>query len=130
MKFEIRRVVKVLELSEYAPEYEGTTIMVWVNPPARLLQEHDRILSDITDALKNALVEGFSPEKVIERAAEELVAVFAELWSQGAAEMQWTADEVTKLVADTQDSDPQLWLWLRTQTINAIREHRERIKKG
>jgi hypothetical protein len=134
MKFDIPRIVKTVALANYAEEYGDRQIWVWVNPPVRLLEEHDRILSEIDQVIKLALThaqgEDASPLQVpIDRAADGLVKVFAELWSQGPDEMRWTEEEVKQLVADTQETDPLLWPWLRNKTINAIREHRTRAKK-
>lgn len=65
----------------------------------------------------------------MERTADRLVDVFAELWSAG-GEPHFTADEVRELVLETAESDPQLWPWLRDQSIDLIQEHRKKIKKN
>jgi hypothetical protein len=36
---------------------------------------------------------------------------------------------VRRLVAETMDTDPRLWGWLRNRSIEAIRAHRENVKK-
>lgn len=129
MKFEIPKITRAIDLVEYAPEWASLQIHVWVNPPLRLLQEHDQVLSDVRQAVKDNQVEGHSAQSSIEKAADDLARIFSELWSQGPEETHWSAEEVVKLVEETRETDPQLWYWLRDKSIEAIREHRTQIKK-
>jgi hypothetical protein len=132
MKFEIAKITRAIRLAEYAKEYEGVEIRVWVNPPVKLLVEHDRWI----EAMKNIVNRGEGAETVeqivagLNAAADGLAAIFSELWSQGPAESRWSVEEIRTFVAENMDGDPRLWPWLRNQTIELIREHREGIKKN
>jgi hypothetical protein len=149
MKFEIAKIVRPVALAEYAEEYGDRQILVWVNPPLRLLDEHDQVVGRVREVMRGVL-EGPTPspslkgrgaqvesaavgarawQNEIERAGDDLVRIFAELWSQGAEDTRWSEEEVRQLVAETVDTDPRLWPWLRNQTIMAIRAHRENVKK-
>lgn len=128
MKFEIAKITQAVRLSGYAAEYGELEIRVWVNPPQRLLQEHDRIVNAIAEAVRSG-GEFEAIKTAIDETAEGLVKVFAELWSQGPEGTRWSEEEIRQLVEETMDTDPQLWPWLRNQTIEAIRTHRSRIKK-
>lgn len=128
MKFDIPKIVRALDLQEYAAEWGSLQIQVWVNPPIRLLQEHDQVLVDVRQAIKGN--DQATAQITIEQAAKDLVRIFAELWSQGAEETRWSEAEVERLVEETQPTDPLLWNWLRERTIDMIREHRAAVKKG
>ena len=52
-KFDIPRIVRPLALAEYAPEMGETCIQVWVNPPRRLIEEHDGLWADIVQAYQD-----------------------------------------------------------------------------
>lgn len=129
MKFEIPRITRALNLAEYAPEWQSLAIHVWVNPPMKLLQEYDQALATARQAIKDGLVEGYSAEEAILKVASDLKRIFAELWSQGPEDTHWTPEEVEQLVAETAETDPGLWLWLRNRSIELIKAHRQQIKK-
>lgn len=108
MKINIPKIVKQVELREYAAELEGAVLMVWVNPARALLAE---------------LV---GKETSTERKAE----IFAELWSQGPEDTRWTGEEVLELIVSTFETDPKLFEWMRDQTLGAIGAHRAGLKKA
>jgi hypothetical protein len=132
MKFEIAKITRAVRLAEYAEEYEGVEIRVWVNPPVKLLVEHDRWI----ESLKNIVNRGEGAETVeqiikgVDAAADGLAAVFSELWSQGPAESRWSVEEIRAFVAENAETDPRLWMWLRNRSIEMIGEHRAGIKKN
>lgn len=128
MKFDIPKIVRALDLQEYAPEWGSLQIQVWVNPPVRLLQEHDQVLLDVRQAIKDD-VDPATAQAMIEQAAKDMARIFAELWSQGAPETRWSADEIEHMVEETQSTDPRLWAWLRERTIEMIRDYRAAVKK-
>jgi hypothetical protein len=55
MKFEIAKIVRPVELADYAEEYGDRVIMVWVNPPVRLLEEHDQVVNRVREVVSAAL---------------------------------------------------------------------------
>jgi hypothetical protein len=138
MKFEIPKIVKTLNVGEYAAELEPVKIVVWVNPPRALLVRHDEMIAKLATAMSKRLELGAGSEvdagelaKEIEAVRGEMTAVFSELWSAGVdPETRWSAAEIDKLITGMFETDPQLWPWLRNRTIEMIREHREFVKKG
>ena len=145
MKFDIPKVVKPLNLSEYAPEYGTYKIMVWVNPPREKIKYQSELLARAIAAQKLMVEidqkqvgehEGItkSAEDLIREigaVGDQMVEWFAEIWSQGIdAASHWSADDVRKLVEGSRDTDPQLWSWLTGKTIAMIREHRAAQKKA
>ena len=147
MKFDIPKITRSIDLGEYAAEYEGTVIWVWVNPPAKLLNEHDQVVEEVA-----RLARELGPEletiaqkepggdarptmmalinKRLDAQANELTRIFSELWSQGAADTRWTEEEIRALVKETEGTEPRLWPWLRNESIRAIRDYRAGVKKN
>ena len=139
MKFDIPKITRQVNLGEYAAEYEGTVIWVWVNPPARLLEEHDQVIGEVgrlarelaqepAESSRDALVEKIN--KKMSGSANELARIFSQLWSQGPVDMRWSEDEIRALVQETEGTEPRLWPWLRNETIKAIRDYRAGVKKN
>lgn len=143
MKFKIEKVLKPLELKEYAPEFGETTIMVWINPP-RILRE--KLISLQIDFRKETL--NRAPKEIeidqeikktknpairmnLEQEKQELLQSyrsfvedwnnkvnewFVEIWSQGTAETKWTVEELN----DINQADPKLLAWLLNRTREMI----------
>ncbi len=109
MKIEIPKVLKAIELKEYAAEFGEAVIWVWVNPTIKLIEE----LAELK----------VKPEK------GRITAWFAEIWSQGEEGTRFTVEEVAKLAEDCMEKDPTLWAWLSMQTSRLINEHRVLKKK-
>ncbi len=130
MKIETLKIVKGLDLGEYAEEIKGTVVRVWVNPPMRWLNEHDGLIDDVKRIVEAGIrsnpEERPGLERELEAAAGGLRGKFIELWSQGPEGSGWTAEEIGDLV----ETDPQLWIWLRKRSIEMIREHRAGVKKN
>lgn len=106
-KIEIPRIVRPLDLAEYAPEYAGAVMQVWVNPTRAKLRAYYEAAGD----------------------ADRLVAWFAEIWSQGVEETRWTAEGVYRLAEHALDADPRLWSWLCARTLTMIADWRGVQKK-
>ena len=123
MRIQIPPIIREIPLGDYAPELAGQALQVWVNPPARVLDEYER------------LRERFAALKVDESGAAELAGLLAEaaawfaaIWSAGPdAARHWTAEDVAAL--DANETDPALGAWLRARTWEAIRDHRRGQKK-
>jgi hypothetical protein len=133
MQINIPKIVKPLDLVDYAPEMAGAVFQVWVNPPRKLLEDYDVLIMDAqkliasmkdvtpTDAQKIA--------KDFEANAVQLQNWYSPIWSQGAEETRMTNEDVQALVKEMADTDPGLWTWLTGNTMRMIREHREAVKK-
>ena len=155
MKIEIKPLVRPIRLREYAEEYGDEAIWVWVNPPRRLRQEHQRIaedfqavmderaalLKDLEQVAATAEETGVAPsepdpdvvaslDQQITELSRRLYGVIAELWSQhDDAELHWTADDIEEMVEACSDADPPLWNWMQDELWRLILEHRQGIKK-
>jgi hypothetical protein len=136
-RFDIPRMLRPLYLRDYAAEFADACIQVWVNPPRELLHTYAEILVAIESlqAQIKGNKEPMPPEKV-EQLTNELVACkdrliawFGEIWSQGAEDSRWSAEDIQALLAHAQDTDPALWNWLVEHTTRLIGEHRMRQKK-
>jgi len=150
MKIELRRLTRPVRLRDYAEEYGDEVIYVWVNPSRakRLeLQTIGEASRQAQDRLKELLAQANTdePDEELRQQIEaELTGIteefdglmatlyswYAELWSQHPdAESHWTAEEVGELVRACQDADPALWSWIQDQSLQAVQEHRDGIKK-
>lgn len=103
MTVNIPRVWQEIRLAEYAPEFEGQTIRVWVNPPSRVTLELGQILSD--------------------KAEERLAGWLAQVWEE------WSEAEIQTLLTEAMDTDPALGSWLVRETIQKIGDWRSGKKK-
>lgn len=142
MKLEIPKIVRTLDLGQYADEI-ALEMQVWVNPPAKLLLQHDmnvaisRKTSKEIEALQRSevKVEDFDVRlealtKTLAAAGAAVCEVMAELWSQGTdVESRWTAADVKELINSTYTTDPGLYTWMHDQTMDMIQEHRTQRKK-
>lgn len=154
MKINIPKVVVPVELSGYAPELAGQQLQVWVNPPQDKLNEYNILLTEIQqqellDAKKVLLPEADLPEEekisVLRKTFDELqrllkirkaetlqgldarmLAWYAEIWSQGPQDTQWTVEELQTL----EQKDPAFLSWMISQTWKARVAHVERKKKS
>lgn len=142
MKLEIPKIVRTLDLGQYADEI-ALEMQVWVNPPAKLLLQHDmnvaisRKTSREIEALQRSEVKVEDFDARLEALTKTLAAsgaavceVMAELWSQGTdVESRWTAADVKELINSTYTTDPGLYTWMHDQTMDMIQEHRTQRKK-
>lgn len=141
MKIQINKVVRPFDLGEYAKELAGQTVDVWVNPTRNILGKLDDLelrSSAELGKVRNALPKEGEDRTNYQKALEHLEKWtkdeyaprqrewYAALWSHGDdKERHWTADELK----DLDDTDPALYQFMRTRTLEMIREHREREKK-
>ena len=154
MKFDVPKINRAIKLSEYAPEFGEAEILVWVNPPVRLMNEHDAAVREVVEITRGMIreagkmpltsppapplrngegsgkIEGEEWKARLEKVAGELARIFSELWSQGPEDTRWTVEEIRELVKGTTETDPGLWPWLRNRTIQTIQDYRAGIKKG
>jgi len=133
MQIDIPRIVRPIELSEYAAELDGVRMYVWVNAPRDFYARHSALLAE-NDALRAQLEDVTAPDKLaavgkdLQRIGGEFVEFFRELWSQGKnPETHWTTESVSALI--TLDTDPGLYGWLCRRSFELVIDHKARGKK-
>ena len=104
MKINIPKIVRPLDLKDYAPEMNGAIIQVWVNPTRAFTQRFNDIRADDADLFSDW---------------------YAELFSQGGPDSLWTGDELNQVF----ESDPALWSFILTHAWDLITQHRESVQK-
>jgi hypothetical protein len=141
MIIEIRKVVRPLPLSGFAPEYGEDTVSIWVNPNREALVRYELVRKQ-AEELKNRLValgEQQNPDKTEAQAIgteltgvnELLYAWYAEIWSQSPDPAKHVSGEqVRELAERCEREDPTLWFFLISGTWRLINEHLSTIKKG
>jgi hypothetical protein len=154
VKIDIQKIVRPVRLGDYAPEYGGQLLHVWVNPPRQMRLDYQQIADELSQASKELelIVKSAmdaqeagkstpeSEEEVaglvsdygerLEELARRLYAWFAVMWSQaGDEDTRWTTDDVVELVEACLDADPALWAWIQDEHWRLVREHREGLKK-
>lgn len=152
MKLEIKRIVRPLQVREYAEEYGDEVVWVWVNPPRAFrmrlyeladefgavrdrLEELAKAEAEKAEADAEANAETTNPEaesmgEEVERITGELHAWWAELWSQSRdEETHWTAEEVGELIEAARDSDPKLWDFLQERSMELSNDHRAGVQQ-
>lgn len=121
MKIEIPHIVRPLHLGAYASELEGVSVQVWVNPPREMLARRFELVKQSREATEQA---------ELERIGAEMIAWYAELWSQGPEDTRWSVEDVNTLIEQMNDTDPGLWVWLTGQSQEMIVAHRQQKKKA
>lgn len=153
MKIDIPRIVRRLDLGDYAQEMKDAHIFMWVNPPRakrRELYMISRRIDWVAEAAKllgpaapppmppqgdiepNPF-EGLSREDIESKADEiqaQLCAWWAEMWSQGEPETHWTQDEVKTLFTTAGDTDPVLIAFIRSGCLQLMNGHIEGSQKN
>ena len=135
-RLDIPKILKQLELAQYAPEFGDAVIQVWVNPPRDMLRQYGELLGEmkrlqavigIGDELNPDLVGQHA--EALRSVHDHLKAWFASVWSQGPDETHWSEEDIGALLEHSNETDPGLWSWLVEQTMRLIGEHRKRQKK-
>lgn len=135
MRIEIPKIVKKIELAEYAPEFGEQVIEVWVNPSKSVFAEFEELqdrVEDLTNKIKAAKnASGDEIHQVTEdskKLNDDIARWYSAIWSQG--ENPISPSEVTELLEAAKESDPGFQNWLFDMTWASIREHRDTRKKG
>jgi len=146
-KFKIPKIIRRLELSEYAPEYEGHYFDVFVNPSrdkrvdffanvreSELLTERVKMLGmkpeDAPDDWKPNREEIDKITAALVRMNEAILGWWAYVWSQGENEADHcTVDEVRAFLDECRESDVGLWLFVTQKTSEMILNHAAGVKK-
>ena len=117
MKIDFPKIVKVVDLGEYAEALRGQQVFVWVNPPTQTLTELGNLFEKMRDS------EGVDGQ-------DEYLKIMSELLSQGEKDTHFSAKELRELVDKTVDTDPAFWIWLQNRILEAITDHRSGRKKN
>ncbi len=112
MRINIPRVVVPVSLAEYAPELQGQALHVWVNPPMEKLNEFRALVAQVGERVAGA--------------DESILRWYAEMWSQGPQDTQWTLAELR----DIEAQDPAFLSWLIFKFWEARSTHLEHKKKS
>lgn len=133
MQITIPRIVRPIELSEYAPELAGVRVYVWVNAPRDFYARYAALLKE-NDALRAQIDQTKTPEaltvlgEAVRRVGSEFVEFFRELWSQAKDETtHWTTEGVSALI--TLDTDPGLYGWICRRSFELVLDHKAAGKK-
>ena len=123
MKLDFPKIAtRQLDMRKYHPAYK-TEITVWVNPPEDFILEYSAIFFDKDN--ESAKVEN-KTEKEKEQAA---IAWASKLWSQGEPDTHLSVEEITQLVDTARDTDPSIFIWMVSRSLEMIRQHRHAVKK-
>ena len=137
MKFDIPKIIKPLEMSEYDEAMEGLVLQVWVNLPRRVHAEYWEFQSDLLKLTKelDVLLKPETPDdekitalnKRLDKNNRAIFAWFANLWSQSEdLETHVTVDEIDAMA----EEDPTLWRFMTNRTLKLIRDHQESVRKN
>lgn len=136
-KFDFKPITRPIDLADYAPEYQGATVHVWVNMPRATLADWYALQTDaaalVDDAKRKPAVDALLDQSAarwadIERHMNDWLAA---AWSQHAdVETHWSADDVRALSDHLVSIDPQAWYWLTTRSLAVIREYRNAERKN
>ena len=126
MKLTYPKVIKQVDLAEYAQEWGGQSIYVWANPPSSDLQKW---------ADNRSIVFGLDKKKhtkqEIEQARDEFYEFMSVLLSQGKEkETHCDVANLKSIEEDTKETDPFFWVWLQKSVIETINDHRLLRKKA
>ena len=131
MKFEIKQIIKAVDLGEYAEVYRGKTLRVWVNPPRAVWREYEGVLDENQRRVAEMLGDKTRIEEHAKWAAEIFVPVvhdwYAKMWSQSDNPAEhWSADEIAEL----SEADPALYEWMQRRSLRELTEFRKAEKKS
>ena len=130
MRIHIPKIIRPLPLREYAPELVETSLHVWANPPRDMLARRYELMRLSAQAQEQLGGEGDAQAaKTLEQVGEELIAWYAEVWSQGDPSTHISPDDIRAMIAELNDTDPGLWSWMTVRTLELIAEHRTGQKK-
>lgn len=137
MKFNIPKIIKPLEMSEYDEAMAGLALQVWVNPPRGVHNEYWEIQSELLRLSRemDKLIKLKNPDnkkiavldKEIDKNNQGVFAWFANLWSQ--SEDSDSHVSVEEIEAMTEE-DPIIWRFMTHKTMKLISEHQENIRKN
>ena len=132
MNILIPKVVKPLQLAEYAEEFGENCLQVWVNPPIKLISELNTNLMKVRDieipTKKLTLEESAAFEEKLKSILDKQLGCYAEILGQGDEKI--TVEDLRQMAEETSDTDPNFWPWVKQKIAAMIAEHRVGIKKA
>ena len=137
----IKKVVRPLDLADYEPEYAGTVIQVWVNPPVRITREVGGLLAEWQKAVvERALLEkpAENAEKPVKKRTESVSEADEAMTEAKRAYYDWlagvwedtSADEMWALVEKLEAQEPGMLKFLRDRTLQMIADYASARKKA
>jgi hypothetical protein len=155
MKINIPKIIQPLDLAGYSSALAGQALQVWVNPPVEMRRRYGLIVQQIIKLPtgippeRKGTAEGLTVhragdteilaeknKKQIEKLSQEVGRLrkeqeewLAEIWSQGAEETRFTAEEIMEFRSQAEQTDPRLFNWLVAATLKMILEHVGAVKK-
>lgn len=137
-KFKVPKIVRPIELSAYASEFEGAQIWMWVNPPRSVIIESQVLRGDLIEVLEDRteLPEDADEEQTtqlaerMDEANTMMLVWWAKMFSQARNEdTHWTEEELRELATESVDTDPELWAWIQKTGYQLMIDHRQNQKK-
>lgn len=139
------KIIRPIDLGDYAEELRGVVVYVWVNPPRDVMQRYydlvrassasqqasDDIQASLGTPTQPALAEIQTITAEAERTARGFLEWWAEIFSQHkdavGQDSHFSAEGLAELM--TSETDPGLYSWLCGRAGDLIREHRSAAKK-
>lgn len=125
MKLNFPKIIHTFDLAEYAPEWGGQQIHIWVNPPSDLLAnlaDANKIVIDI-ESKKKFKQEDLDAAR--RKYLEHLSAVLCE-----GPDNKLSVDDLYAMYEATESTDPSFWMWFQIRVIDEINDHRLGQKKA
>jgi hypothetical protein len=116
MSITIPRLTRDLPLSDYAPEMNGKTLKVWVNPSRSVTRRSLALTAKIDFFGANGLE---TPD------AQNTFEIYAELLSQGEPETHVSVADLR----ETLEADPQLYVFITRRVWDIINKYRDGLIK-
>ena len=110
MELNFPKIVRPIDLGDYADEMKGQILQVWVNPATKFLNE-------LNDQYKAHL----------DKDDPQYLQSMSELLSQG--EDKIPVEDLEKMIAASLETDPAFWAWLQDKIVRMITDHRLGLKK-
>ena len=136
MKIKIAKIIRPLNLADYAEEYGDAAVDVWLNPPSEVTDEISRAIREISAAydllkdLRSGDAKADELRATIEAQSEKMAGLFSRIWSQGKdPNNHISLEDIKSLVEEgSQNGDP-LYAWMKNESWRMVLEHRAGIKK-
>lgn len=108
MKIEIKKIVRPIRLGDYAPEYDGQEIHVWLNPPRRVRMDHFEIVQEFSAVVDERVL---VMKTALEAAAKEAGVEPEELEDKGFEMDEGTEASIAEIDAQLEDLSRRLYGW-------------------
>jgi hypothetical protein len=137
-KFEFCKITRPIDLAQYAPEYAGAVVQMWVNAPRAVIAEWGELRAAVVTMVGKMQTEDGDDPAIQAQRGDRFVelngrmnAWWSTMWSQADdPETHWTADDVDQLVNHLTDIDPQAWAWLISTCLETVQAYRSGERKN